>query len=124
MGTGDATDVAVVGAAEAVVAAAGDVAFVLAAAVVLLLLQLPLMFDTVDTLHNILKHGCDAGGNLCAICFAGPICFGGWSMTYGGSCTLADGCGAAHASVLVKSDQVPRDVTLLYLTSTTANATF
>ena len=45
-------------------------------------------------------------------------------MTYGGSCTLADVCSAAHASVLVKFDQVPGDVTLLYLTSTTANATF
>ena len=38
--------------------------FLLSWLVMLLLLQLLLMFDTVEALHNRLKHGCDTRGNL------------------------------------------------------------
>ena len=88
----------------------------------LLSLQLLLMFNTVEALYNIFKHGCDAGGDLCAICFGGSIFFGGLGVTYGGSWSLVSRCGVTYASGLAKFDQVPGEFTLLCPTSTTANA--
>ena len=93
----------------------------------LLLLQLllPLMFDTVEALHNCCKHGCDTRGNLAMHNLLRPhhlLRRLGRGLK-GQLDPGADGFGVAHTSGLSKFDQVPSDVTLLCLTSTTANVT-
>ena len=87
----------------------------------LLLLQLllPLMFDTVEALHNCCKHGCDTRGNLAMHNLLRRLGRGLKGQLDPG----ADGFGVAHTSGLSKFDQVPSDVTLRCLTSTTANVT-
>ena len=75
------------------------------------------MFDTVEALHHCCKHGCDTRGNLAMDNLLRRLGRGLKGQLDPG----ADGFGVAHTSGLSKFDQVPSDVTLLCLTSTTAN---